>query len=99
MIMYVRYGMDGMLPVNLGQYEAMMGYMTPDERKELREWVADGNATICNPWYMAGEDGRPLDYITAVRINEDICRNPEAYGIETYEDTCDYCHVDDELPF
>jgi len=91
--------MDGMLHVNLEQYEATIGYMTPDERKELREWVADGNATACNPWLIAGEDGRPLDYITAARINEDMCRNPEAYGTETYEDTCDDRHVDDKLSF
>ena len=39
--------------------------MTVEERHRLRKWIADGNDAANNPWLMAGEDGRPLYFITA----------------------------------
>ena len=42
--------------------------MTVEEHDRLRNWVEDGNDANDNPWYMAGEDGRPLDFITAWRV-------------------------------
>lgn len=68
-----------MLRKELREYEAVIGYMTPEERKELREWVAAGNQAICNPYYLYGDDGHPLDYISAARIAEDMRLNPEDY--------------------
>ena len=41
--------------------------MTIEEKARLQEWVNDGNDEHDNPWLMAGEDGRPLDFITALR--------------------------------
>lgn len=41
--------------------------MTTDEKLLLQEWVNAGNDERGNPWLMAGEDGRPLDFITARR--------------------------------
>lgn len=99
MIIYVKKDTEDLLPTGLEQYEAKIGYMTPDERKELREWVAAGNLTICNPWYMAGEDGRPLDYINASRTIDDMVRNPEDYGIGLDQVVRDDGWEDDDMPF
>ena len=46
--------------------------MTAEERRRLRKWIADGNDAADNPWLMAGEDGRPLDFITAGREMLDL---------------------------
>jgi len=75
---------------NLREYEAAIGNVTPEERKELREWVAAGNQAICNPYYLYGDDGHLLDYISAARIAVDMRRHPEDYhprpGLELYDD-------------
>lgn len=41
--------------------------MTTEEKALLREWTDAGNDERDNPWLMAGEDGRPLDFVTALR--------------------------------
>lgn len=41
--------------------------LTAEEKCRLRKWIAEGNNAADNPWLMAGEDGRPLDFITALR--------------------------------
>jgi hypothetical protein len=41
--------------------------LTAEEKYRLRKWIAEGNDAADNPWLMAGEDGRPLDFITALR--------------------------------
>lgn len=45
---------------------------TPRERRECRKWIVKGIPYQGNPWNMAGEDGRPLDLITALRLLEDM---------------------------
>jgi len=45
--------------------------MTPAERQELLAWVQGGNSVYDNPWYMANEQGYPMDYISAVREVDD----------------------------
>lgn len=98
MIIYVRKDIKDMLPTDMREYEAKIGYMTRSEKRELREWVANGNKVICNPWCIAGEDGRHLDFITASRTIEDMLLNPEDYGIGC--ETEPYKHDEvDELPF
>jgi hypothetical protein len=88
-----------MLRTELKRYEESFGYMTPEERKELREWVKKDNSVYSNPWHMADEDGRLMDYITAVRINDDMCDNPGNYnfgGIIEYDENYD---VDADVRF
>jgi len=46
--------------------------LTAEEKCRLRKWIADGNDAADNPWLMAGEDGRPLDFITAWREMLDL---------------------------
>ena len=42
--------------------------MTDEEYQELCSWVTSGNSVYANPWYMAGEDGGELDFLTARRV-------------------------------
>ena len=57
----------------LKEYEATIGTLTEDERKELHEWVATGNSVHDNPYYIYGEDGYPMDYINANRYDKELC--------------------------
>lgn len=41
--------------------------LTAEEKCRLRKWIADGNDPAYNPWLMSGEDGRPLNFISAWR--------------------------------
>lgn len=52
--------------------------MTTEEKERLREWVEAGNSVHDNPWCMVGEDGRPLDFITAWRDMLDLKKQYDA---------------------
>ena len=41
--------------------------LTDEERRSLYVWVLEGNAVCDNPWYMANENGTPMDFVTAMR--------------------------------
>ena len=56
----------------LKEYMETFGYMSPEERKELREWVDEGNSVYENPCLLWHEDGRPMDYISAIRFAEEM---------------------------
>jgi len=60
------------LSKRLHEYEAATE-MTEEERKELREWVADGHDPLDNPWYIYGENGWPMDYIQAMHETMWMC--------------------------
>ena len=53
------------------QYKATMP-MSQEERRCLDDWIKNGNSVYDNPWCMADELGRPMDYISAIRIVEDL---------------------------
>ena len=86
-----------MLRKELREYEAKIGDMTPEERNELHKWVAAGNQAICNPYYLCGDGGHPLDYITAIRIAEDMRRNPADYHSEPGLELCNDLDNEDLL--
>ena len=46
--------------------------LTDEEQCSLYEWVSEGNAVCDNPWYMANENGTPMDYVTAMRTVSEI---------------------------
>ena len=46
--------------------------VTPDERREVLEWVKSGNSVYSNPWYLYDESGHSMDYITAMRTVPDL---------------------------
>lgn len=52
--------------------------LTPDEHAELKAWVAAGNSVYDNARGACGENGWPLDYISAERIMKDLCERIEA---------------------
>ena len=54
----------------LRQYEERTP-MNSEERAELRQWVMDGNSPYDNGWNHCDEDGRPLDFVSAIRIVQD----------------------------
>jgi len=80
----------------LKEYKQNIGKISADERKELHEWVADGNSVYSNPYYLYGENGHLMDYIEACRINEDMWKNPQNYK---YGTGCESEMSDSEEPF
>lgn len=60
------------LSKRLHEYEIAIE-MTKEERKELREWVAEGNDPFDNPWNIYGENGWPMDYIQAMHEDMWMC--------------------------
>lgn len=55
------------LTEQLKQYEKEMA-MTSDERKELHKWVASGRSPYDNGDYIYGENGWPMDFVSAMRF-------------------------------
>jgi len=51
--------------------------ITKSEINELREWVASGNSVYDNPYFYSDESGWPMDYISAMRFDEEICAHME----------------------
>jgi len=68
------------LRMELKQYEASVGDLTSDERKALHQWVTDGNSVYDNANWLAGEDGKPLCFIAAIRLEADMFSYPEHYS-------------------
>ena len=56
---------------DLAAYESGFD-LSDEERCSLYEWVSEGNAACDNPWYMASENGAPMDYVTAMRTVSEI---------------------------
>lgn len=53
------------------EYIKKIGYITKDEKNDLREWVESGNSVNSNPYYYSDEYGNPMDYISAMRVAEE----------------------------
>jgi hypothetical protein len=53
-------------------YLETFDYMTQVEKDELREWMAHGNSVNSNPFSFSGDNGCPIDFIRARRLDEDI---------------------------
>lgn len=60
-----------MLNSDLKRYEDSM-VLTELERLELRKWVSDGYSPYSNPNYMSNENGSPMDFVTAMRISDEL---------------------------
>ena len=78
---YTKRKLRNELRRELKQYEASIGDLTSEERKEFHEWVNDENSVYDNPFWIAGEDGNPLCFISAIRFVSDMVNHPEDYGI------------------
>jgi len=96
---YTKKEYMAILRKDLREYEAKIGDVTAEERKDLRKWVADGHSPYENPCLFCDDDGYVMDFITAVRIWEDMSNDPEAYSrVSDTEPGGTYSH-DDEMPF
>jgi len=89
-----------LLRKELREYEQTIGDLTPDERKELREWIKKGRSVYDNPWYISMENGWPMDYIEASRTFDEIQNDPDIYSSEDSA-ACDAYEGPgtDDLPF
>ena len=76
---YTKKEYEALLHRELREYEAEIGEMTADELIGLRKWVTDGNSPYANPCLIYDGDGRLIDYIQAVRIEEAMLNNPDDY--------------------
>lgn len=46
--------------------------VTAAEQQELVAWVAAGHSPYSNPYNLADESGRELDFVAAARLTEDL---------------------------
>lgn len=46
--------------------------MTAAEQQELVAWVAAGHSPYSNPYDLANESGRELDFVAAARLTDDL---------------------------
>ena len=60
------------LRTELNGYLKTIGELSATEERDLRAWVADGNHVYDNPFSLYGEDGWPMDYINALRVNTEM---------------------------
>ena len=58
------------LTEQLKKYEKEMK-MTSEERKELHKWVARGRSPYDNGDYICGENGCPMDFVSALRFMDE----------------------------
>jgi len=63
----------------LREYEIAIGDISYAEREELRKWTTDGYSPFDNPYLLLDDDGCSMDFITAIRINDDMLRTPDDY--------------------
>jgi len=53
--------------------------MTKDEKRELAQWVADGNSPYANPWWICTEHNRQFGFLEALRFIDDIATELGVY--------------------
>ena len=63
---------QALLRAELNEYMKTIGDLSPAEKQDLRTWVAGGNSGYDNPFLLYGEDGWPMDYVNASRVNDDM---------------------------
>ena len=80
----------------LREYMLAAGDLTADEKTDLRRWVSDGNSCYDNPCLLCDESGRPMDFISGCRTNDDMRENPSDYFFGEPGGTCG---EEEEIPF
>ena len=60
-----------LLSEQLYEYEARHT-MTHQEKLLLHRWVRSGNYVTSNPWHYKYDDGRDMDFICALRMDEAV---------------------------
>lgn len=59
------------LSEQLKQYKKEMN-LTKEEVREVEKWVASGRSPYDNGDYIYGENGCPLDFISAIRLQDEM---------------------------
>jgi hypothetical protein len=77
---------------DLREYEAKTP-MTSEERVELRKWVREGNSPYENPWLLYGDNGCLIDFVSAMRFDEELC---EEFRNKTPEELVKFYQQQDE---
>ena len=68
----------------LKEYEANIP-MSRSERKELHDWVTRGRSPYDNGNYICGSSGIPLDFISALRAEQELQDWSESTPVEEIE--------------
>jgi len=66
------------LRLELKEYMRKVGDITEDEKKDLHEWVSAGNSVYDNPCLYSDDRGDPMDFISAIRMDNEIRMEHEA---------------------
>ena len=96
---YTRKEYMALLSRELEEYKAKIDDMTVAEHKDLRKWVADGYSPYENPCLFCDGDGYVMDYIQALRIEEDMINNPEDYSCGAPIEFVDDWDPNDDTPY
>ena len=75
--MIIKNEISEILNHDLNEYIIENGNLTAAEKKNLRKWVASGNSVYTNPFEISDERGYPMDYIEALRINDEMLEDFE----------------------
>lgn len=76
-----------LLTEQLKKYEKEMK-MTSEERRELHKWVARGRSPYDNGDYICGENGCPMDFVSALRFMDEQMEWYESLSDEEKDTLC-----------
>lgn len=71
---------------------------TEDERRKLKEWVADGNGVYDNPYSLFDEYGNPMDFINGCRIGDEMAEASFCTFFGDMEAVNDF-NLNEDVPF
>jgi len=83
----------------LSEYMGNIGHMTSEEKRELLEWVEDGNHVYSNPSLISDDNGNPMDFISAHRIAIDMFESMTTLGYEQMSSASQTMDSEYEEPF
>jgi hypothetical protein len=91
-----------MMPIIVDSYFLSIDDISETEKRDLHEWIADGNSIFENPYLFSDEDGRPMDFVSACRFNGEMYEdflNSRENEVEVSLTDCCYDGCNDDLPF
>jgi hypothetical protein len=78
-----------LLREKMNEYMITIGDLSATEKRDLRAWVADGNSVHDNPFSLYDENGHPMDYVNAMRVNtemyEDYINSTNLFRYDEFE--------------
>ena len=96
----LKFKLKHMKPHIVDTYYLSFKDITDDERRDLQEWVADGNSIFDNPYHVSDDSGHTMDFINACRFNAALYEeHMNSIDVETDISPSDDWDCDDDLPF